>query len=112
MLLGDGGHAGYSVSTAGDVNGDGFDDVLVGDYSAAGSLGAAYLTFGPITGTVDLSSTDAVFEGEATGSWAGFSVSCAGDVNGDGYDDMLVGDPSEDTGGSNAGKGYLLYGKP
>ena len=87
-------YAGYSVSGAGDVNGDGWDDLLVGadgeDFGGT-VAGAAYLVLGPVSGTVDLGASDAKLSGEAGGDYAGVSVSGAGDVDGDGSDDLLVG---------------------
>ena len=118
--------AGFSVSGAGDVNGDGFDDLLVGapendaDYpgSSIVEYGAAYLVFGKAgdLGTVDLGDIAAgaggfKITGEALGDFAGRSVSGAGDVNGDGFDDLLVGAPSNDAGGDFAGAAYVLFGK-
>ena len=58
-LVGEGGYAGWSVSGAGDVDGDGRDDLLVGDRLA----NAAYLVLGPVTGTLDLSLADAEVRG-------------------------------------------------
>ena len=107
--------SGYSVSSAGDVNGDGYDDVLIGAYgnSDGGSLaGKTYLVYGSSTlsGTLDLSAADASFIGENAADYSGLSVSSAGDVNGDGYDDILIGASGNDDGGNLAGKTYLIYG--
>ena len=105
--------AGFSVASAGDVNGDGYDDLLVGalyDDDGGSQAGAAYLIFGPVTGDFDLSAADAKFIGEAASDYAGISVASAGDVNGDGYDDLLVGAYGDDDGGTNAGAAYILYG--
>jgi hypothetical protein len=99
-------HAGYSVDGAGDVDGDGHDDLLIGSAVA----NAAYLVLGPVTGTRVLSLADAKLVGEALGDQAGISVSGAGDVDGDGLDDMLVGANSNDEGGYLAGAAYLLSG--
>ena len=108
------GQAGWDVSTAGDVNGDGFDDVFVGAPYRHGEtdepVGAAYLVLGPISGAVDLSSADATLVGENEGYLAAFSVSGAGDVNGDGYDDLLVGTILYSSGADEAAIAYLVHG--
>ena len=108
--------AGISASSAGDVNGDGFGDVIVG---APGNInGAAYVVFGKASGfaTVNLSDVAAGTGGfkiiaENAFDNAGFSVSSAGDVNGDGFDDLIVGAHLNDAGGSNAGAAYVVFGK-
>lgn len=112
-------YSGYNVSPAGDVNGDGYNDFIIGAYnkSDAGSgAGAAYLVYGSATeptSPVNLGSTsNAVeFSGQTAGDYAGYSVAGGGDVNGDGYDDLLVGaygyDNSTQT---DAGRVYLIYG--
>ena len=84
--------AGDSVSGAHDVDGDGHDDLLVGasgNPALIDAPGAAYLVLGPVSGTLDLSLADAKFLGEGSGDQAGYSVSGAGDVDGDGHDDLL-----------------------
>ena len=77
---------GYSVSSAGDVNGDGYSDVIVGAYGndAGGTnAGRAYIYYAnSLTGT-DI--PDELFTGAAAVDYFGYSVSSAGDVNGDGY---------------------------
>jgi len=106
-------HAGSSVAGVGDTNGDGYDDLLVGAgaHDGEGSLrGAAYLVLGPVAGTVGLGSANTKIEGEADGDRAGFPVAGAGDVNGDGYDDVLVAARMNDAGGEDAGAAYLLHG--
>jgi len=106
--------AGYSVSSAGDVNGDGYDDILIGaeGNSDAGSYaGAAYLIYGSSTPLTSASLSTAVkFTGEAANNYAGTSISSAGDVNHDGYDDILVGAYGNSDGDLNAGAAYLIYG--
>jgi hypothetical protein len=107
--------AGTSVSGAGDVDADGHDDVLVGAplrYEGGSYTGAAYLVSGPVTGTLDLGFADAKLVGESgSGYWAAFQgVSGAGDVDGDGHDDLLVGGCLDDEGAPNAGAAYLVLG--
>ena len=105
--------AGESVAGAGDVNGDGFDDVVVGAafHDDAGTdAGVAYMMLGPVLGTIDMASADARFMAEAADDRVGSRVSAAGDVNCDGYDDLLVGAFYHDAGGNNAGAVYLILG--
>jgi hypothetical protein len=108
--------SGYSVAGAGDVNGDGYDDILIGAYqnSDGGSInGQSYLIFGKASGwamDTDLSNADASFHGENDLDESGASVAGAGDVNGDGYDDFLIGAFWSDDGGANAGQTYLFLG--
>jgi len=103
---------GVSVASAGDVNGDGFADVIVGaDHNDAGGTdaGRAYVYYG---GVGPDAIADLVLTGEAAGDWFGHSVACAGDVNGDGYADLIVGAPHNGAGGINAGRAYVYYGGP
>ena len=112
-----GDYSGYSVAMAGDVNGDGYDDILIGAFGnseKATAAGQVYLIFGKASGwsmDTDLSNADASFWGEQFDNDAGFSVAGAGDVNGDGYDDILIGAMMNSEGGSNAGQSYLILGK-
>ncbi|MBZ0266877.1 T9SS type A sorting domain-containing protein, partial [bacterium] len=103
---------GVSVGGAGDVNGDGFDDVIVGAYAndAGGSAaGRAYVFHcGPAGDDV----ADLIFTGAASLDGLGTSVASAGDVNGDGYDDVIVGANGSDAGGGNAGRAYVYLGGP
>jgi hypothetical protein len=107
-------YAGSSVSGAGDVNGDGYDDLLIGAPGVDGvetDSGAAYLFFGPVQGTVSLSQANARFEGERAYDQTGSSVSAAGDVNNDGFSDILIGAPCEgDPTELCRGRVYLFFG--
>ena len=121
--------SGLSVSGAGDVNGDGIDDLIVGaPYSGPNDnySGETYVVFGKRThdengllvnsfGTeVELTGLDGsngfVINGIDADDESGYSVSSAGDVNNDGYDDMIIGAPQADD-GNNAGETYVVYGQ-
>jgi hypothetical protein len=106
--LGD--YFGRSVASAGDVNGDGYSDVIVGaNYNDAGGIeaGRAYIYFG---GTAMDSTKDVTLTGAAAGDLFGYSVAGAGDVNGDGYGDVIVGAYGNDAGGTDAGRAYIYHG--
>jgi hypothetical protein len=104
---------GSAVAGVGDVDGDGYDDVLVGapgsDEGSTGT-GAAFLVRGGRSGTLALEDADLVLFGERNGDLAGAAVAGAGDPDGDGWPDLLVGAPGSDETGSAAGRAYLLRG--
>src|SRR5438128_5805576 len=104
---------GWQVAPAGDVNGDGIPDFIIGAPSndaVGGFAGRAYLFYGPFTGNINAANADAIISAEAFGDNLGFSVASAGDVNNDGFDDIIVGARSNDTRGIQSGRVYLFYG--
>ncbi|MEL7448441.1 MAG: hypothetical protein AAFN78_04485 [Pseudomonadota bacterium] len=113
--------AGYSVSAAGDVNGDGIGDVIVGAWQAdpnGTSSGESYVVFGSDQGfpaAIELASLNGsngfLMKGIDNGDNAGFAVSSAGDINGDGIDDIIVGARGADPNGASfAGETYVVFG--
>ena len=141
---------GYSVSGAGDVNGDGLDDLIVGAWTGndgGGDAGEAYIIYGKagpdgtqfgmavrlaadgtttitdgsmpdgsvvrqVLDTSSLAPSDGfILQGDAASDAFGRSVAVAGDVNGDGLADLIVGAYLGDDGGMDAGEAYILYGK-
>lgn len=123
-------YSGFSVSSAGDVNGDGFDDLLIGAFQADGvgnsrpSAGESYVIFGgkSLSTSIDLAllgapggSVGITIVGSESGDRSGFSVSSAGDINGDGFDDILLGATDADGVGNSsddAGESYIVFGGP
>src|SRR5215211_996130 len=113
--------SGFSVSGAGDVNGDGLADLIVGANGAdpnGAYSGQSYVVFGRADGAaVELADIAAgqgggfALNGAAEGDESGFSVSGAGDVNGDGLGDLIVGAPSADPNGAYSGQSYLVFGR-
>ena len=120
----DAGHqAGRSLSPAGDINGDGLDDFIIGAPSASHDgiqkVGEAYVVFGGISNPASLSlnalnATNGFrLSGGTFNDETGYAVSGAGDVNGDGFDDVIVGapgtDPTDDL--AEAGAAYVVFGR-
>ncbi|HND32710.1 MAG TPA: integrin alpha, partial [Myxococcota bacterium] len=95
------------------VDADGFDDFLVGapdnDGAAAGA-GKVYLYLNPPSGTVSATVADAFFRGGAAGDLFGYDVAIGGDINNDGYDDLIIGAPGNDDAGAAFGKVYFYWG--
>jgi hypothetical protein len=101
-----------AVSSAGDVNGDGYADVLVGvpSYDNGQGYGRVYLYLGSAAGLLTGAAWSA--DGDQTDTALGSSVASAGDVNGDGYSDVIIGASDFDTPGNHGGRAFLYLGSP
>eukprot|EP01032_Pedospumella_encystans_P028266 gene28266-31925_t len=132
VIYGDQVKTGYSVAAAGDVNGDGLADLIIGSYQndANGRTdnGIARVVFGkadgaaiylsditPLSTDVDSNAFEATggfaIQGASASDSAGYAVYSAGDINGDGLSDLLVAAPGSDIAGSASGSLYVVYGK-
>ncbi|MCZ2204990.1 DUF4114 domain-containing protein [Cylindrospermopsis raciborskii] len=113
---------GYSISNAGDINGDGIHDIIIGaplsDTNDQSNAGNSYIVFGSNNGfanIIDISTLDGIngftVNGSEIGDQSGRSVSAAGDINGDGIDDLIIGAPFADSNGDDSGAAYVIFGR-
>ena len=115
-----GDNSGVSVSAAGDINVDGVDDLIIGAPLAdpnGEDAGASYVVFGSEeawSSALNLSGLDGgngfVINGVSVGDNSGTSVSAAGDIDGDGFDDLATGAPQADPNGADSGASYVVFG--
>ena len=113
--------SGSSVSRAGDINGDGIDDLIIGTTYAnitGNNEGASYVVFGrtvPFPATLSLAALNGSngfrLDGVTSSDRSGESVSGAGDVNGDGIDDLIIGAPNADPVSALEGSSYVVFGQ-
>ncbi|MBK6426742.1 MAG: FG-GAP repeat protein [Blastocatellia bacterium] len=105
---------GTSVAGAGDVNGDGYDDVIVGAHHHDGAEGAAFVFHGGPSGVASggPNSSNAALYAVGQFAFFGSSVAGAGDVNGDGYADVIIGAPTFEAGQSSEGAAFVYHGGP
>ncbi len=117
------GYSGFAVSAAGDVNGDGYDDLAIGapntKINGNDKAGISHIVFGKSdwsAGSFDLTGsfndgTDGIrLDGAAFNDQSGHAIAGVGDLNGDGFDEVLIGAPYADPGGTDVGTGYVLFG--
>ncbi len=107
-------YLGFSLSKAGDIDNDGFDDIIIGAYGTSSFKGAAYVIYGrPKSSMMNIDFGTDILDPHVTGfkvtgaasSWVGYAVSRAGDINKDGYDDIIIGARLK-------GLAYVIYGGP
>ncbi len=105
---------GQAAAGVGDTDGDGFDDLLLGDQVADEWVGSASVWLGPFTSGTTATSDDGdhTYTGDPDGTFVGSAVGAAGDVNRDGYADFVVGGRGVHGDGSHRGVLFLVHGPP
>ena len=101
---------GGGVAAAGDVNADGFSDLVVGAYSADGDQGRVFVFLGGSAGLSTSSSMSFTAPSPEVGARFGWAIDRAGDVDGDGFGDVIVGEYFRDGGAVDEGRAYLYSG--
>lgn len=116
QLVGRGDGVGYRLALGGDVDGDGFEDLLVMEPNASDLVadgGGAYVVTEAAPGVVDLPATAYLrIRGDVAGQQLGTRLVALGDVDGDGYGDIAVASITVDACGADSGAVYLVSGRP
>lgn len=107
-----GGDSSATVSSAGDVNGDGYADILLGEALENDERGAVYLFYGPLLGSITTAEADVVFTGTSPGDRLGLDLTPGRDLNGDGFLDLLMGAPGYHTADGRAPGAALVFHGP
>jgi len=108
--------AGENIDILGDMNGDGYDDILIGCYAnrSTNFYGEAHIFFGSnkdLKRNINVTNSNITLKEQPDWDGTSMNVKGIGDVNGDGCDDILAGIPGDDTHGSGRGQSYLFFGK-
>ena len=107
--------AGYALDAAGDVDGDGVADLIVGacqQGTGGTNSGGAWIAATSLRGDLDLDDVAVALTGISASDYAGSDVAGAGDLDGDGYDDVLIGGPNQASSGSSGGQAWMFFGPP